>query len=287
MLPSKPKILITVDTEALPLRAAENHIEKLIWGRHDKGTAGIAEICDVVENAGGRAVFFLDIAGSFHNLADYRKINSFLERRGHAVEWHYHPEILGSGFWKSFGVTTKDTRQDLYDRDNTYTVLNQGLQQFIRVTGRKPNAYRAGSFRANIHAIDFLGENEIPYSFNLCAETAKKQNYNTPIPKSSKPFYWENGVKEIPCGEINFKDEIINFRYPRVLPDGLNYPTLAKSITENSGGLVNILMHSWSLLGRPNDQPYYEFIDDTPLRNFERLLDKLKTDYDFQNDVFI
>lgn len=287
MLSKKPKILITVDTEALPLRAGNHHVEKLIWGKHEKGTAGIAEICDVVENVGGRAVFFLDVAGSFYNLAEYRKVNSYLERRGHAVEWHYHPEILGTDFLRSLGVTTKDTRQDLYDRENTFIVLNKGLQQFIRITGRKPNAYRAGSFRANNHAIDFLGENEIPYSFNLCSETATKENYNTPIPKSAKPFYWENGVKEIPCGEINFKDEIVNFRYPRVLPEGLNYPTLAKRVAKHSDGLVNVLMHSWSLLGRPNDQQYYEFVDNTPLKNFEKLLDKLKSEYDFQNDVFI
>ena len=253
------KLLITIDTEALPARASDKHVDKLIWGQFDNGRAGIIEICDVIEEFGGKGLFFLDVAGSFNNLSAYREVNSYLERRGHMVEWHYHPEIMGKEFWVERGASGKTMRQDLYDAHDANVILSAGLEQFIKVTGRKPNAYRAGSFRWNQHTIDFLAKHDIPYSFNACRETAVKENYETYIPEGPMPFDWPQGVREVPCGEVDLNEETVHFRFPRRFTNGVTPVGLAEQLADESGGLVNILLHSWSLLERDKESGYFYY----------------------------
>lgn len=266
------KILITIDTEALPARASDNHVEKLIWGQFDNGRAGIIEICDVIEEFGGKGLFFLDVAGSFNNLAAYREVNSYLERRGHMVEWHYHPEIMGKAYWMERGASGTTMRQDLYDAQDANIILSAGLEQFIKITGRKPNAYRAGSFRWNQHTIDFLAKHDIPYSFNACRETAVKDNYETYIPESPMPFDWPQGVREVPCGEVDLNDETVHFRFPRRFTNGVTPAGLADQLASESDGLVNILLHSWSLLERDKETGHFFYKNSARLESFRKIL---------------
>lgn len=266
------RLLITIDTEALPARASEQHVEKLIWGKFDNGRAGIVEICDIVEEFGGKGLFFLDVAGSFKNLAAYREVNSYLERRGHMVEWHYHPEIMGKVFWKERGASGKTNRQDLYDLHDANIILSTGLEQFIKITGRKPNAYRAGSFRWNQHTIDFLAKHEIPYSFNACRETAVKDNYETFVPSNPMPFDWPQGVREVPCGEVKLNDERLHFCFPRRFSRGVTPTGLVEQLASEADGLVNVLLHSWSLLERDNATGYFYYKDDERKASLRKIL---------------
>lgn len=266
------KILITIDTEALPARAMDNHVQKLIWGQFDNGRAGIIEICGVIEEFGGKGLFFVDVAGSFNDLAAYREVNSYLERRGHMVEWHYHPEIMGKAFWMERGASGTTMRQDLFDAHDANIILSAGLEQFIKITGRKPNAYRAGSFRWNQHSIDFLAKHDIAYSFNACRETAVKDNYETYIPENPMIFDWPQGVREVPCGEVKVDDGTVHFRFPRRFTNGITPVGLAEKLASESGGLVNILLHSWSLLARDEDTGHFFYKDDARLESFRKIL---------------
>lgn len=272
------KLLITIDTEALPARASNNHVEKLIWGQFENGRAGIIEICDVIEEFGGKGLFFLDVAGSFNNLTAYREVNSYLERRGHLVEWHYHPEIMGKAFWVEKGASGTTMRQDLYDVHDTNTILSAGLEQFIKITGRKPIAYRAGSFRWSQHTINFLAERKIPYSFNACRETAVKINYDTFSPDSPKPFDWLQGVREVPCGEVDLNGETVHFRFPRRFPKGVSPAVLGNQIAREASGLVNILLHSWSLLEKDKESGYFYFKDNNRVSSLRKYLGSLVAD---------
>lgn len=281
------KILITIDTEALPARASDNHVEKLIWGQFDNGRAGIIEICDVIEEFGGKGLFFLDVAGSFNNLAAYREVYSYLERRGHMVEWHYHPEIMGKAYWMERGASGTTMRQDLYDAHDANIILSAGLEQFIKITGRKPNAYRAGSFRWNQHTIDFLAKHDILYSFNACRETAVKDNYETYIPESPKPFDWPQGVREVPCGEVDLDDETVHFRFPRRFTNGVTPVGLADQLASESGGLVNILLHSWSLLEREKETGYFAYKDGKRAEVFRKTLKDIIFELSFKVGGFL
>lgn len=278
------RLLITIDTEALPARAADNHIDKLIWGEFDAGRAGIIEICDAIEEFGGKGLFFLDVAGSFKDLAAYREVNSYLERRGHFVEWHYHPEIMGRQFWLNHGASAKTMRQDLFDAVDTKIILSAGLSQFIKITGRRPSAYRAGSFRWNNYTVDFLSKNNIPYSFNACRETSVKPNYATYFPPSPAPFLWPQGVREIPCGEVVLDAEIVHFRFPRRFPRGVTPLQLADALGAEAGGLVNMLLHSWSLLERDQESGHFYYKNDSRVCAFRSLLRDLSSRVSFISD---
>lgn len=268
------RLLVTIDVEALPGRADRDHVSRLIWGQHAKGRAGIVEICEVLEAAGGIGLFFLEVAGSLDDLAAYREVNSFLVRRGHLVEWHFHPEILSRKFWRSQGASGGTMRQDLFDARDARVILQFGLEQFRKITGRNPRAYRAGSFRWNEHVIEFLGENAIPYSFNACAETAVRDNFVTFEPESPRPFKWSNGVIELPCGEVRDGGEIIHFRFPRQFPKSLPPDVLARHLCEQSGGPVQLLLHSWSLLSRDEHQNFV-YVDDSKWKFLSRTIQKL------------
>jgi hypothetical protein len=274
----KRKLIITIDTEALPARASANHVEKLIWGEFDNGSAGIREICDVLESVGGIGLFFLDVAGSFGNEAAYREVNSYIERRGHIVEWHYHPEILGKSFWRNQGASGDTMRQDLFVQKDTNVILSAGYKQFQVITGRKPQAYRAGSFRWNKNTIDFLGENEVKFSFNACSETAEKDNYDTFKPKSPKIFQWANGVVEVPCGEININDEIIHLRFPRRIGKKQGFKGLTERVAIETDGVANILLHSWSFLSKDKSTGHFYYENSKRMDNFKKLLKELVKD---------
>lgn len=282
------RVLVTVDVEALPARARRDHVQRLIWGEHPRGRAGIAEICDLVEEFGGVALFFLEVAGSLYDLASYREINSYLTRRGHLVEWHYHPEILGKSFWRQCGATGSTLRQDLFDADDANLILKWGLEQFVKVAGRMPCAYRAGSFRWNRQTLAFLSENDIGFSFNACAETALRDNYATFKPDSPRPFYWENGVIEVPCGEHVVGTEVVHFRFPRPFPKDCGPRELARAIASRSGGPVQILLHSWSLLDR-DEHGYFYYRNSDRIKAFRRLLERLTKEFSIPPtpDLFI
>lgn len=280
----KKQILVTVDTEALPARAEEDHVKRLVWGEHQNGTAGIREICQVVENFDGKVLAFLDVAGSYADMAGFREVGAYLERNGHCLEWHFHPEILGKKFWRAKGFRGETMRQDLFSKQDADIVLSEGLEQFKRITGRYPKSYRAGSFRWNQHTIEFLGGKGINYSFNASAETAIMDNFDTFCPESPKPFHWPNKVLEVPCGEVWLSGEIVHFRYPRPFNNELTPYLLADTIAEQSGGVVNILLHSWSFLSKDDKgQFYYESAE--KLDRFRKILKKLRANgYDLVSD---
>ena len=53
-------LMLTVDTEALPNRAPDNHVDRLMWGRHENGTAGVAQMAEIANEFGSHMVFFVD-----------------------------------------------------------------------------------------------------------------------------------------------------------------------------------------------------------------------------------
>lgn len=58
-------ILLTVDTEALQGRASSDHIQRLVWGEHASGTAGIREMCRIGGEFGAKHVFFVDLCATW------------------------------------------------------------------------------------------------------------------------------------------------------------------------------------------------------------------------------
>ena len=54
-------LILTNDTEALPNRAKDNHVKRLMWGEHENGVAGVKEMTSVVKEFNGKITYFVDI----------------------------------------------------------------------------------------------------------------------------------------------------------------------------------------------------------------------------------
>lgn len=55
--------ILTVDTEALPKRASKDHVARLMWGEHEAGRAGVAEMSAIGDEFGAKHLFFVDLCG--------------------------------------------------------------------------------------------------------------------------------------------------------------------------------------------------------------------------------
>ena len=57
---NKPKLIVTVDTEAFSLRAPDNYIKTLVYGHIDGEEWGIGRMMDIADKYGVKITFFLD-----------------------------------------------------------------------------------------------------------------------------------------------------------------------------------------------------------------------------------
>ena len=114
----KPRYeMLTVDTEALPKRASGDHVNRLIWGRHDKGRAGIREMCEIGDESSVKHVFFVDLCGAYAYRDEMHEAIRWLDRAGQDVQLHAHPEYLPNDFWREHGFTRKPQYMNQYTDD--------------------------------------------------------------------------------------------------------------------------------------------------------------------------
>jgi hypothetical protein len=277
--------LLTVDTEALPKRAPDCHVDRLIWGGHSRGSAGIREICSIGDEFGIKHVFFVDMCGAYEHLAEMKEVVRWLEAAGQDVQLHAHPEYLPNEFWTSFNLKSRPKFMNQYqDQARSSFIIGHFRDLIVSLTGKPVRAFRAGSFRWNAGAIMALGELGIPLSFNNSFVAMRLGQCPFSLP-TGLPFEWSNGILEIPATE------------GRILPwtdrwwDRLRYPEskffrfrprwgpLAFNIFIHAPNFAVFLLHSWSFLHR--DQNGYEvYRNDAPMEGYRRLLKKLKLDYE-------
>jgi hypothetical protein len=279
----RARLLITVDAEALPKRAADSHVERLIWGRYPDGVAGIAELVAVSRLAEAPFLFFLEAAGAHRQPEEFRRVADYLSSHGQGIELHFHPEILGRNFWKQRGVELAGLRQDLFTRDAALKTLGFAVDTFEKLCGRRPRAYRAGSFRWNRWTIEALHDLNIGYSFNSCRETSMKSNFSTFAQDGSGCFRWSNQVVEVPCGEGTLQSELVHLRYPTRSPPGCDFHDLAQAVrSSNPDALVLVVvLHSWSLLGRDPQTGHARYDGGRLLDGFVRFIAKARRSFDF------
>ena len=159
--------VLTVDTEALPKRAPRYHVKRLIWGRHEAGTAGINEMCAIGDEFNAKHVFFVDLCGAYKYLKQMHNVIRWLDKQGQDVQLHAHPEYLPDEFWSQHGLDRRPQYMNQYTDDaRAEFVLNHFGKEISSITGKDILAFRAGSFRWNACTIRALSAVGIPLSFN-------------------------------------------------------------------------------------------------------------------------
>jgi hypothetical protein len=255
----------------------------LIWGRYPEGVAGIAEIVAASRLAGVPFLFFLEMAGAQRQAEEFRQVADYLKSHGQDIELHFHPEILGRSFWRRRGVELVGMRQDLFTRDAAHKTISVAVDTFATLCGRRPRAYRAGSFRWNRWTIEALHDQGITYSFNSCRETSRKSDYNTFAHDTSQCFRWSNQVVEVPCAEGTLQSELMHLRYPIRLPAGCDFRDLAQAVhrTNPDAQVLVLLLHSWSFLGRDPETGHARYEGSSRYDRFIRFIEKARHDFEF------
>lgn len=278
--------LLTVDTEALPKRAETDHVRRLMWGEHERGTAGVRELAGIGNEFGAKHIFFVDMCGSYERRGEIREVIAWLDADGQDVELHTHPEYLPDSFWKTTKFRVQPKLMNRYtDAHKEVYLLSHFAEEIADVVRRPVRAFRAGSFRWNAITLETLKKLNISLSFNntVAAMNIGQNPYSLP---TNKPFRWSNGVLEVPVTEKNIlpqlcKDLWARFQYP--LSHYVHYRPwwssfIPYSVSKRDGFLV-CLIHSWSLLYW-DEQGYATYKDDRRLEGYRNLLRTLTKDYD-------
>ncbi|QYJ24180.1 polysaccharide deacetylase [Achromobacter sp. ES-001] len=279
--------LITVDTEALPKRASEDHVSRLMWGKHEKGTAGVREMCSIGDEFGAKHVFFVDLCGCYSYLSEASEVVRWLDAEGQDVQLHTHPEYLPKSFWADCGLSARPEYMNQYTDDSRAEFVLKHFGGLISgITGKELRAFRAGSFRWNACTIRALNAAAIPLSFNnsMCAVHAKQSPYGEP---TNLPYRWSNGVIEVPTTEKRIlpklgKDEWwARLTYPESSYFRFR-PWWGKLLLDAfSGGpdFSVFLLHSWSLLYW-DENGYASYKDDRRIDGYRKFMSRLTKDYD-------
>ena len=279
--------LLTVDTEALSRRAAGQHVQRLVWGEHLGGTAGIRELCRIGNDFHIKHIFFVDPCGAYENLGDMLTVIRWLDDDKQDIQLHTHPEALPSSFWREHGLSVMPRYMNQYSDDaRAEFVIRHFSEWMSEVTGKPVLAHRAGSFRWNAHTLRALHAVGIPVSFNNSMRAGFEGR--SPLAQATNhPFVWSNGVIEVPvterwvpsCG--NRPDRWVSLTYPS--SPYFRYPGQFSFYTwppfTPKPPVTVFLLHSWSLLHR-DEKGHAVYRDDSLLEGYRRLVSRIAKDYD-------
>lgn len=276
--------LVTVDVEAQPARAQEDHVKRLVWGEYPNGRAGVQEMCSAADDVGAKLVNFVDACGVYLHGEPFAEAVQWMVAQGHDVQLHTHSEFLPDSFWTEHGFVIRPRLLNQYDEAKAAFTLRYFSEYLGSITGEKIRAFRAGSFRWNAGTLKAQGELGIPLSFNntmrglvdvVCPHAEPVQH----------PYKWSNGVIEVPITERRFPA-----RGDKVWWGRLAFPSTNRhrdppwrvlwpyTLGRNLEVLV-ILLHSWSLLYW-DENGHATYRDDKRLEDFRKLMRKLAKDYD-------
>ncbi len=280
--------LLTVDTEAQPCRAANNHVEKLMWGKHENGTAGIAQMCAIGDIYGAKHTFFVDFCAAYNELEKIKEVVLWLDAQDQDVQLHSHPEYLPQEFRKAHKLAPGHKLMNLFTAEKNLTVIRYFSNLLSSITQKPVTAFRAGSFRWNEDTLKALKECNIPLSFNNSVVAMHNEQCPFSIAQNA-PFQWSNGIYEIPVTEQDFLHQrqyrtrlhYPSSKYLQLLPRWLSF--LPHGLSRNNDFLV-VLLHSWSFLHwDENRHAFYK--DSQRMEQYHTFLKRLSKDYDIITSV--
>lgn len=280
-------LLLTVDTEALNNRAPNDHVDRLIWGRHERGTAGIREMCLIGDEFNVRHVFFVDLCAALASPLEILAVVRWLDAIGQDVQLHAHPEVLPQDFWGQYGLSSRPALMNEYIEDaRAAFVIKHFGKKISDITGKPILAFRAGSFRWNASTIRALKSANIPLSFNnsMRAYRARRCTFSEP---TNLPYAWSNGVIEVPVTERKIEgspgagERWVSLTYPEssYFRYGSREGSFFSNIFHGKPILSVFLLHSWSLLYW-DENGHATYRDDQRLEGYRKLLARVSKDYD-------
>lgn len=281
----KRRVALTVDVEAHPIRAAKDHINRLIWGRQAGHEAGIQTMMDIADRHGAPMTFFLDYAECELYGEDLLDVGREIHRRGHDLELHCHAEYITTPL---FGL------EDPWSLLLTQTTLDQGLRiadwlirKHEEACSQVPLVHRSGTYLIGPGYLEALHQRgiRIDASYNL---TCPENPFHIGL---RGPFRWSNGLWEIPVPLIPYfrkQGHLIpwNFNVPCFIDNSPEENAAAHKAFLDSwfkrhgdGAVATLVMHSWSFWRRDSDG-FFTIFAEKNVENFATLLDMLRENFE-------
>lgn len=284
----KPRISLTVDVEAHPIRAEKDHIERLIWGRQNGREAGIQTMMDIADKHGVKMTFFLDYPEYELYGEELLDVGREIVKRGHDLQPHCHLEYITKPL---FGHKDEwALRLPKASLSESEQIIDYLLEKQSLCGGKPPSAYRSGAYLIGPDFLTALKNKGIRLdaSYNLlCPEN--------PFKIGLRPrFQWLNGPAEAPIPFIPYF-EGHNYLVPwNFNANAFTAGTVEQAISSHSHFLKSwfarhgaesmpaLIMHSWSFW---KQSPKTGFIDQPladGIERFDALLEMLVRECDIK-----
>lgn len=279
------QILLTLDVEALPGRAAKDHIDRLIFGKFGKEAYGIDKIFDIASTNNIQLTCFFDYGALPRYGEQWLDIARHIHARGMDLQLHLHPDFYGKDFWQNLGI---EPCVDLLraTKEQADALIGNIVETHARAVGNKASAFRGGAYRFNGHLLSALAANGVKYDSTYNPGRGK-QLFNI---GNLTPFQWDCGITELP---IPFLTNL--YGYPKALEFNFNnYYFQAFAVEKCIDNILSFLdlyfnkfpaalpvmvMHSWSFLNLNKVSGRYESINHKSGEIFAQLCVELNKRY--------
>ena len=283
--PRKRRVALTVDVEAHPIRAARDHVNRLIWGRYNGREAGIQTMMDSAGRHGVPMTFFLDYPEAELYGEELLDVGREIHRRGYDLEPHCHAEYITSPL---FGLDDPwALRLPKANLDQSLKIVDWLIGRHEHICGQRPLVYRSGAYLIGPDYLEALQQCgiRIDASYN---QTCPENPFNIGV----RPhFRWQNGLWEIPVPMIPY------FRNQgHLIPWNFNFRCFTDASPEKNvalhkawldawfkrhgdGAIATLVMHSWSFWKMDADG-FFTIPSDGNLETFDGLLDMLRENFE-------
>lgn len=283
----KRRCILSVDVEALSIRANDHHVDTLIYGRTNNKEFGIGYMMDIADKHNIKMTFFVDFAECELYGDKILEVGRYILSRGHDMQVHCHYDLLHNIVGKPAWVNVGENYYNWYKNDeDSKKIIDYVTDRYIECCNKKPIAYRGGEYRFGISILKALKEKGYIVD----------SSYNCIRPESlpvNKQFKYENELIEFPLGILTNKKPL-NFNYQPLVPDSKEqfndkineYKKMFDDYYTYYGGdaIASLLMHSWSFMHEAEHFKVTNHMDcPNPLLGefFDYFLENLKEEYEF------
>ena len=231
-------ILLSVDVEALPGRAPDRHVDRLMWGGdHSAEGHGIGRLEKIFNDRGVVGTFYVDFAACcLHGDNDISEAAQFLVSKGQDVQLHVHSEVLvRNQQWVH--ATDAIPTFALHSFSTAKRAIEYASEKYRKSLGKMPDIFRAGGLWWSTDSILATSAAGIAGASNVSPTRA--------FAPSSDIFRWENGLIELP----------VDFCLDPYIQNGCSdlRTDVARILANKTHKVISCYLHSWSLSPRTQD----------------------------------
>jgi SAM-dependent methyltransferase len=240
----KPVSFISFDVEALPGRASEDPINRLIWGKVNGAEFGIRRISSILKQHKIKGNFLIDFAMSaLYGDKVVAEIGNFILEQGHELHVHLHSEWLVRK-WNIKGLFNGPAGLNQLNSQLNRQFLQFSAFKYAQLFGLNPICFRGGGFHFNEHTVEAAHAAGFTALSNFDCYRHREDWAVSEEGMNNEPFKWKNGLIEIP---VDFSPEPLSFQWEKY--EG----HFGRVCSRKRRKTFNLTLHSWSLLKRSGE----------------------------------